>query len=285
MERERALRDPAGHPALRPRDRARGALGDPRDPRDLISFSSDSACATLGAGGRGTGLIVLGLMLGTTIVSAALVTGDTMSHTIRTTATAALGESDEVVPAKAAVDESPASSATPLGSGGSPSRWPRDRVDTRPRASSTAPRPPSSTRSRFRRPGRGRASLAPRSSRRTRPRWTASPRCGANGQERSLAQLAARRGVPERGRGGRARRAARRPRIAFLVGEAAYLKARDVVELDGAATGEAGVLVPLQAAQIMLRALPRRAGVMISNRGGGRGRHCPTRSRRRSSRR
>ena len=38
-----------------------------------------------------TGLIVLGLMLGTTIVAAALVTGDTMSHTIRTTATAALG--------------------------------------------------------------------------------------------------------------------------------------------------------------------------------------------------
>ena len=47
-----------------------------------------------------TSLIVLGLMLGTTIVAAALVTGDTMSHTIRTTATAALGESDEVVSAK-----------------------------------------------------------------------------------------------------------------------------------------------------------------------------------------
>ncbi|HJX75486.1 MAG TPA: hypothetical protein VJ247_03965, partial [Gaiella sp.] len=54
-----------------------------------------------------TGLIVLGLMLGTTIVAAALVTGDTMSHTIRSTATAALGESDEVVSAKGAVDDIP----------------------------------------------------------------------------------------------------------------------------------------------------------------------------------
>ena len=44
-----------------------------------------------------TGLIALGLMLGTTIVAAALVTGDTMSHTIRTTAVAALGESRDRV--------------------------------------------------------------------------------------------------------------------------------------------------------------------------------------------
>ncbi|HET9287580.1 MAG TPA: FtsX-like permease family protein [Gaiella sp.] len=54
-----------------------------------------------------TGLIVLGLMLGTTIVAAALVTGDTMSHTIRTTAVTALGESDEIVSARGAVDDIP----------------------------------------------------------------------------------------------------------------------------------------------------------------------------------
>src|SRR5919201_328911 len=50
-------------------------------------------------GGR-TALIVLGLMLGTTIISAALATGDTMSHTIRSSATRALGQTDEVVGAK-----------------------------------------------------------------------------------------------------------------------------------------------------------------------------------------
>jgi putative ABC transport system permease protein len=45
-------------------------------------------------------LIVVGLMLGTTIISAALATGDTMSHTIRSSATTALGQTDEVVAAK-----------------------------------------------------------------------------------------------------------------------------------------------------------------------------------------
>ena len=45
-------------------------------------------------------LIVVGLMLGTTIIAAALATGDTMSHTIRSAATSALGQTDEVVAAK-----------------------------------------------------------------------------------------------------------------------------------------------------------------------------------------
>jgi putative ABC transport system permease protein len=45
-------------------------------------------------------LIVFGLMLGTTIVTAAFSTGDTMSHTIRTSALAGLGHIDEVISAK-----------------------------------------------------------------------------------------------------------------------------------------------------------------------------------------
>jgi putative ABC transport system permease protein len=45
-------------------------------------------------------LIVLGLMLGTAIIAAALATGDTMGQTIRSSATAALGQTDEVVAAK-----------------------------------------------------------------------------------------------------------------------------------------------------------------------------------------
>ncbi len=52
-----------------------------------------------------TALIVVGLMLGTTIIAAALTTGDTMSHTIRSTATKALGETDEVVSAKGAAED------------------------------------------------------------------------------------------------------------------------------------------------------------------------------------
>ena len=54
-----------------------------------------------------TTLIVVGLMLGTTIIAAALTTGDTMSHTIRSTAVEVLGQTDEVVTARGAVDDIP----------------------------------------------------------------------------------------------------------------------------------------------------------------------------------
>jgi putative ABC transport system permease protein len=47
-------------------------------------------------------LIVVGLMLGTAIITAALATGDTMSQTIRSSAVAALGRTDEVVAARTA---------------------------------------------------------------------------------------------------------------------------------------------------------------------------------------
>ena len=55
--------------------------------------------------GRGrTALIIVGLMLGTTII-AALTTGDTMSHTIRATSTKVLGETDEVISARGAAED------------------------------------------------------------------------------------------------------------------------------------------------------------------------------------
>src|SRR5438105_7584296 len=47
-------------------------------------------------------LIVLGLMLGTAIIAAALTTGDTMSRTIRSSAVASLGQVDELVSARGA---------------------------------------------------------------------------------------------------------------------------------------------------------------------------------------
>ncbi|HET7177725.1 MAG TPA: hypothetical protein VFI63_03470, partial [Solirubrobacterales bacterium] len=49
-----------------------------------------------------TALIVLGLMLGTTIIAAALATGDTMSRTIRSSTVTALGQVDELVSARGA---------------------------------------------------------------------------------------------------------------------------------------------------------------------------------------
>ena len=52
-----------------------------------------------------TVLIVVGLMLGTTIIASALATGDTMSHSIRATATKQLGATDEIVAARGAADD------------------------------------------------------------------------------------------------------------------------------------------------------------------------------------
>ena len=52
-------------------------------------------------------LIVVGLMLGTAIIAAALVTGDTMNNTVRATAIEALGETDETIAPKGAVDDIP----------------------------------------------------------------------------------------------------------------------------------------------------------------------------------
>lgn len=64
-----------------------------------------------------TALIVLGLMLGTTIASAALTTGDTMSRTIRETAIGALGETDVAVTARGAAAEMPGALGAATGAG------------------------------------------------------------------------------------------------------------------------------------------------------------------------
>ncbi len=47
-----------------------------------------------------TALIVAGLMLGTTIIASALTTGDTVSHTVRSTVVVTLGGTDEIVAVK-----------------------------------------------------------------------------------------------------------------------------------------------------------------------------------------
>jgi putative ABC transport system permease protein len=61
-------------------------------------------------------LIVLGLMLGTAIIAAALATGDTMSRTIRSSATASLGNADERISVRGAEVDLPVESGAPTGS-------------------------------------------------------------------------------------------------------------------------------------------------------------------------
>jgi putative ABC transport system permease protein len=52
-----------------------------------------------------TVLIVVGLMLGTAIISSALSTGDTMSHTVRSSVETSLGKTDELVSVRSAENE------------------------------------------------------------------------------------------------------------------------------------------------------------------------------------
>ena len=62
-------------------------------------------------------LIVVGLMLGTAIIAAALTTGDTMNHTVRATAVDALGATDETMAPRGAVDDIPGALGAATGTG------------------------------------------------------------------------------------------------------------------------------------------------------------------------
>src|SRR5579884_2605107 len=65
-----------------------------------------------------TALIVVGLMLATTIVSAAFVTGDTMTTTIRSAVVYGAGDIDEIVQAK-----TPGFAAVAIAGGSTGNRW------------------------------------------------------------------------------------------------------------------------------------------------------------------
>jgi putative ABC transport system permease protein len=64
-----------------------------------------------------TALIVVGLMLGTMIIAAALTTGDTVNHTVRATAIDALGATDETLAPRGAVDDIPGALGAATGTG------------------------------------------------------------------------------------------------------------------------------------------------------------------------
>ena len=124
-------------------------------------------------------LIVAGLMLGTAIIAAALATGDTMSQTIRSSATSALGSTDEVVAAKG-VEEALAAQSGGTGSRYFPQAY-GDRIAAAARPSGlvdgVAPVIVEQiavvdTRA-------GRTSRVSRSSRPTRAAWAASARSAA----------------------------------------------------------------------------------------------------------
>ena len=99
-----------------------------------------------------TALIVAGSMLGTTIIAAALATGDTMSQTIRSSAVSALGRADVVVAARGVDAPLPpeSTSATaaryfPEGAAGRIARAPATRDSSTASHRSSSSRSPSRT--------------------------------------------------------------------------------------------------------------------------------------------
>ena len=217
-----------------------------------------------------TSLIVLGLMLGTTIVAAALVTGDTMSHTIRTTATAALGESDEVVSAKGAVDDIPGDLGDASGVGWFPETVAGEIQSTL--GPDLADGVVNVVVDHM-------AVQAPRT-RQSEPTVTLfgadpagmdgfSPIVGSDGRDVSLADLSPGQAYLNTDA---ADELGVRPGdtvIAYPSGNRAVLRVRDVVEFNGAATADAALLVPLEQAQLFFARYGQVLGVMISNRGSG----------------
>jgi putative ABC transport system permease protein len=215
-------------------------------------------------------LIVVGLMLGTTIVAAALTTGDTMAHTIRTTAVAALGSTDETVAPKGAADDIPGELGAATGMG-----WidesvvvdveraveGSDLVDgvTGAIVEQVAVQAPAQRQNE---PSVVLFAADP-------TRMTGfSPIRGSGGEELSLADLGARE-VYLNVRAARDLRVEPGARVVVYAGSGPVAaRVRDVVRFDGAGTADAALLVSLDQAQQLFGQEGRIRAVLVSNRGG-----------------
>jgi putative ABC transport system permease protein len=217
-----------------------------------------------------TGLIVLGLMLGTTIVAAALVTGDTMSHTIRTTATAALGETDEIVSARGAVDDIPGDLGEASGIGWMPQRVAGEVESTLGPAladgvvggviDNVAVQAP---RTRQTEPSVKLFAADPRGLERF------APITGPSGESLSLSQLRPGEVYLNADAADELGARAGDAVVVYPTGRPFRARVRQVVDFDGAGTADAALLLPLAEAQRLYDRPGQILGVMISNRGTG----------------
>jgi putative ABC transport system permease protein len=217
-----------------------------------------------------TGLIVLGLMLGTTIVAAALVTGDTMSHTIRTTAVAALGESDEIVSARGAVDDIPGELGMASGVG-----WLPEGVVGEIESAVG----PDLTDGVLGAVVDNVAVQAPRT-RQTEPSVTLfgaeparlegfAPIMGPDGDTLSLTALEPGEVYLNADAADELGARAGDVVVVYPSGQVFRATVREVVDFEGAGTADAAVLLPLDEAQRLYGHPGEILGVMISNRGSG----------------
>lgn len=211
-------------------------------------------------------LIVLGLMLGTAIITAALATGDTMSQTIRSAAVSALGRTDEVVAAQG-VGASLATGADGTGARYFPQEY-ADQVAAAggPLLAGVAPVIVESV------------AVQDRTSRQTEPRVTLfasdSARLApfgpirASGATVTLAQLRPNELYLNR-KGADALGARAGDRLEVFVGaRRAMFRVRAVVDYAGGGTSDYGIMLPLDRAQRLLGQPGLVRAVFVANAGG-----------------
>ena len=216
-------------------------------------------------------LIVVGLMLGTTIIAAALATGDTMSHTIRSTAVRALGETDEVVAAQGAMDDV----SGELGQASGTRYFPHETAD-RVREILAGSNLADGVAGAIRKDVAVQAPVQ----RQTEPSVSFFALDAARmkgfgsikdveGGEVTLADL--RSGEVYLTEKGADRLDARAgdPLLVYLTAKPVEMTIRSIVRFDGAGTADSGILLPLSEAQRLLDKPGKIEGVLISNRGHG----------------
>jgi putative ABC transport system permease protein len=214
-------------------------------------------------------LIVAGLMLGTAIIAAAMTTGDTMNHTIRATALDALGETDETIAPRGAVDDIPGALGAATGTGWLPERT-VERVDEALAGTGLVDGINGAIVEQV-------AVQAP-AQRQNEPSVILfaadparmdgfSPITGAGGQQLSLGDLRPGEIYLNRKAGKELRVAPGDQVVVFAGGKPREARVRDVVHFEGAATADAALLMPLGAAQQLFGRPGQIRAVLVSNRG------------------
>ncbi len=215
-------------------------------------------------------LIVVGLMLGTTIIAAALTTGDTMRHTIRSTAVATLGATDETIAAKGAHDDIPGALGAASGI-----RWLPHRVAAQVELATEDSALVDGVTGAIIEPvavqapdqGQSEPSVVLFAADPTHMSGF-SPIEGSGGAALSLAEL-------HRGEVFLNTKAARELRVApgddvvvYVGAEPTPMRVRDVVRFDGSGSADASLLMALDHAQRMYGRPGAIRTVLVSNRGG-----------------
>jgi putative ABC transport system permease protein len=215
-------------------------------------------------------LIVVGLMLGTTIIAAALTTGDTMSHTIKATTVSTLGATDETIAPEGATDDIPGALGAATGTG-----WVDESTVTRIESAAAgsdlvdgitgaivdqvAVQAPTA--------GQSEPSVVLFAGDPTRMDGF-SPIRGSAGATLSLADLRPHEVYLNAKAGHELRVEAGDPIVIYAGGPPVSARVRDVVRFDGAGTADTAVLMSLDQAQKLFHRGGQIKLVAVSNRGG-----------------